>query len=70
MKYRIVPCVGTKIYYKVQLKRFLWWSDMPYDNFADFLGHENAIYASVKNAHEDVLKTYGTSIIYVNFELA
>lgn len=62
MKYRIVPCVGSRIYYKTQRKCFIWWFDIGTVEHSIFGSIYSAdIYGSVDLAIEGVRKKYGES---------
>lgn len=71
MKYRIVPCVGSRIYYKTQRKCFIWWLDISTGEHFTFGSIYSAdIYASVDLAILGIERKYGESAKQVNFELA
>lgn len=70
MKYRIVPCIGDKIYYKIQIKKLWWWFDLTYGHYANFFGESCGAFSSIKLAQEDMLDNHGPSAKQVNFELA
>ena len=70
MKYRIVPCVIDEIYYKIQIKGFFGWKDLPYDPYDVVFGHKNRIHKSVRSAKDAMLKDYGTDAEQVDFECA
>lgn len=69
MKYRIVPCIGSKLYYKIQIKKFWGWSDLSYDAYEVFIEKRPTTFPTIKFAQEDMLENYGKEVKQVDFEL-
>jgi hypothetical protein len=64
-QFRVVPCIGTKLYYKTQVKGFFGWKDETESNAFD-----DNVFGSIKSARAYLEKRYGVKIIIHTFECA
>ena len=70
MKFRIIPCIGNKIYYKIQIKSFLFWrdevevSDYGYGSVA-----HKEVFPTIKSAKDFAKSKYGSNAKYICFEI-
>lgn len=62
MKYIIIPCVGSEVYYKIQTKNILMWF-----NLKNHLG-EVIKYSAVKACVEHMEESEPPKYKHVNFE--
>lgn len=61
-KFRVVPCVGVKVYYKTQVKRFFGWQDETESNIFD-----DNVFPSIESAREYLSDRYGRNITILDF---
>ena len=59
MKYRIVPCVGAKVYYKIQVRVCLFWF-----NYGSVCNN----FSSIDNAIAVAKEMLGVDAVRVDFE--
>lgn len=70
MKYRIIPCITKKVQYRIQVRKFLFWSI--YYTSSDY-GYGTVIHVhtfdTVEEATEFAEETFGTKAKIVTYAI-
>ena len=70
MKFRIVPCIKSKVRYKIQVKSWFFWSNLvDVRDYGYGAIHSVLKFDTIKEAAEYAEKRYGTSSRHVEFEV-
>lgn len=60
--FRVVPCVGTKVYYKTQVKGFFGWKDETESNI-----FKDNVFSDIQTARDYIFERYGNNIEIKDF---
>lgn len=61
-KFRIVPVIGSRIFYKTQVKGFFGWSDETDSNIFD-----DNVFGTITTARQYLRSKYGSSATILNY---
>lgn len=70
MKYRVVPCIGEYVYYKVQIKKlFRWVVYKEYQDYCMAVLVNEPEFKTIKEAISFMEENFGNNAYRVDFEV-